>query len=60
MTLGRFSAIFIRELTIVTSCLRSCTQKPLLEKGLLKKGRICSGSKFFPFIVDPFKKGGQS
>ena len=47
-TFGRFSAIFTRETTFVTSCLLCCTL-PILKKGLLP-----TESKCFRFIVDPF------
>ena len=69
-TLGRFPAIFTREITFVTSMF-AFQHTNHLERGLLGKERICSpweqilsfsphGSKFFPFWVDPFSEGNKT
>ena len=58
--LGRLSAILTRETTFVIPCLHSCGLFPFW-KGVffLRKGFAPTGSKFFPYKVDPFSEGMQ-
>ena len=64
--LGRFSTIFKQEITFVTPYLQSWTSYLLKRKNLHLRGANLkgvyserkefdpSGSKFFPFRIDPF------
>ena len=58
-TLGRFSAT--REITFMTSCFLYCMPSPFW-KGVysLRKEFAPSGSKFFPYRVDPFTEGDKT
>ena len=60
-TLGIFSAIFTRETTFVTSCLLSYAPNSFW-KGIYSKRKefASTGSKFFPFRVDPFSGRRQT
>ena len=61
ITIGRFSAIFTRGITIVTSCLLLCTYYSFWKGGFLeKKEFIPKGSKFFRLKVEPFSKGRKT
>ena len=43
----------------MTFCFAFLLDKLLLKGRLLYKGRICSGSKFFPYRVDPISEGDK-
>ena len=55
-----FPPCLTREITFVTSCLRSCTSNPFW-KGVYSERKEFApmGSKFFHFRVNPFSEGRQ-
>ena len=56
--LADFLPFLPREPTSVSSCLIHCTLSPFW-KGSKRIEFAPKGSKFFPFTVDPFQKGGK-
>ena len=60
MHLVDFPQSFTRGATFVTSSLLSCTPNPFCRGTYSKRKEFApTGSKFFPFRVDPFSEGMQ-
>ena len=56
-----FPSFLQTEIKFVTSCLLCCTGSAFWKEVYFKKKEFAPiGSKFFPFRVDPFQKGGKT